>query len=260
MEFTEKYKPLFRLHLLHNFHLANGEEAYNHTKLPNTFSSYSFKEFAKILPTKKTAKHLKNYKILIQETSTGIIAFIKADDSSKSFIEIDKLELEFLLYIKDPLFEKYTKLKSNKKQLYHFKYKKRVRKKKIDRLVQAKASPIEDFAVPFDSDENSEYQILIKNMEASQRVSLFGIISLDVDKMLRRNKVPKKEKQFKIVFESKELTWVYFNSEDKEVFRTNKKLPFIKNGTIKVMDNSANFYRMALPNDLVELDEAKIYV
>ena len=62
MGFTEEYKPLFQLHLLHNFHLASGGTAYDHTKLPDAFSNHHVKEYATIIPkgtsdcTKKEAE------------------------------------------------------------------------------------------------------------------------------------------------------------------------------------------------------------
>lgn len=260
MGFTGEYKPLFQLHLLHNFHLANGVIAYDHTKIPNAFSNYDVKEYVAIIPTEKTAKTLRNYKILMQETATGIIAHIKVNELSEPFIALEELELKFLMYCKDPLFQKYTKFYKIK-DLYHFEHKVGAGKHRLDPLFKENASLLREFRVPFDLDENSEYQQLIKEISQEQRVSLMGIVSIDVRRLLNnKGIVPNKKKQFKIVFQSRALTWVYVNSQDQEVFRTNKKLPFIKNGTIKVMDNNANFYRMASPKDIVQYGEAKIYV
>lgn len=260
MGFTEEYKPLFQLHLLHNFHLASGGTAYDHTKLPDAFSNHHVKEYATIIPTQKTVKSLQNYKILIQNTVTGIIAYVKVNELSEPFIALEDLNLEFLVYCKDPLFQKYTKFYQTN-NVYHFRYGIGAGKNKIDKIGQEKASLLREFAVPFAADENSEYQQLIKDIPLQQRVSLMGVVNLDVRKLLsNKGKVLYKETQFKIVFESRALTWVYVDSQDQEVFRTSKKLPFVKNGTIKVMDDNANFYRMASPKDIVKFGEVKIYV
>ncbi|MEW7277033.1 hypothetical protein ABW636_00380 [Aquimarina sp. 2201CG1-2-11] len=260
MSFSIIYKPLFELHIFHNYFLGLGEEEYDHTQKPDVFDTYNAQDFVVIVPKAQTQKILRNHKISIKPTSTGLMGFISVDENAEPVINSEGLNLEFLIYIKDSLFEKYTKLNTNNTQIFYFKSDKNAGKYRLDKLNAKNASPINDFSVPYDSDENSEYQQLLKDIAIKDRMSLFGIVSLDIEDLLSGQKVPNATKEFKIVFKSKKAFWVYLDEEDQEVYRTSEKLPLIKKGTIEVIDDDSVIYRMATPRDMDLAGEARIYV
>lgn len=260
MSFYTNYQPLFELHLLHNYFLGLGDESYDHTQLPTVFNTYNFQDFARVVPTQKTAKVLKSHKMLIQTTTTGITCLVAADESSKPFINSTNEELEFLVYIKDALFEKYTNINTENKSIYHF-TSDASSDKTIDDLSKTNASSISNFAIAFSTDENSDYQKLLQEITVKERVALFGIVKISMNDLLETNgEIPTNAISYKIVFDSRTAVWVYLDSQDNEVYRTDQAFPFTKKGTIKIIDEQANVYRMASPSDALQANEAIIYV
>jgi len=254
------YIPFFKLHLMHNYFLGIGEENYDHRNVPDVFNSYDFQDFIKITPTEKTLKILKNHRIVTQVTSTGIIGLISVDDNLKPFIATTGVELQFMLHIKDPLFEKYTDIDATDNPIYDFQSKEDSGDRTLNILGTRIGFPISNFKIDYDVEKDSEYQQFLQTIGAKERVSLFGIVTISIDDLLGGDgKVYDNIKEYKIVFASKTSVWVYLDSEDNEVLRSNRELPFVRKGKISIEEGS-DIYRMASPNDILENGEAKIYV
>ena len=271
MSNTISYKSIFNLNIMHHYFLDNGELAFINTKAPEVFSGHNVNNYLHLTPSMATEKRLTSNQLFFKTTTSGATCLV----STKSYtdltpkVDLSNATLDFLMYVKDPLFGKYTEHSGGIKDIYYFSNHTdgiaSLINNKINDL-SATAAALNDYKVIEESTQNkdSKYEKIMATLTPKEQVGLFGIVSVKLSTLLNAAKVPTSPKEFKIVFQNKKTNWVYVDKDGTEKERS-KQYPFVKRGKIKIIKNGTTDteikYRMATPSDQpMSATETKIYI
>lgn len=253
MSFTTTYKLLFRLNLYHHYFLDDGSIAFdsNPTLKEEQLNKYNFGDFCEIKPSEETEELLKGQKLVFKFTNNGFNLYVKAEETApnsgsyRPFIMLPQnTVLNFLIYVKDSLFENYSTVNSKPLIPYYFSNKKPASEgvsfKYID--LETTTLPIEDFTI-----NQSSYDSISKIISEKEKIGLFGIISLE---MASDNTVPfdgnarnilnvngtikANPKTFKLQIKNRSTIWNYRNASNNTLLHSTDptELPLSKNGII----------------------------
>lgn len=129
MSYSQIYRTLFELQVLHEYYLNSGPDPFrgmDSLQQKQMFKNYAYNGFLQILPTAQTRKMMDNHKLLLRSNQRGLqlVAQVQptaTGTNAKPFISLaDDLELHFLVKINDPAFEIYTDLTLVKNELFYF--------------------------------------------------------------------------------------------------------------------------------------------
>ncbi len=253
MNYNINYQELFSLNLFHHYFLDVGDSSYDDTVSPVPFSKEKVTQYLSIEPSQATQKMIRGYRLVLKSHNLGISCLLQAVDN-KPRIDLSGSKLEFLIRIKDPLFEKYTELNNDVAGLYFFPFDSGRTETQIKKLNET-AAALQDYKIPY---SDGAYETAIANLKGSETKGLFGLVSVKPKEMLMpvmvdsvtEYHIPASPEQFKVVFKSRETVWRYRLQDDSVDFET-KALPFVKNGSITPVDGDDNEkqYPMASPSD-----------
>ncbi len=248
MSFSITYHPLCSFQCYHNYFLDDGETAFDDPLFPDLkeeqIAKYNIDSFIKIVPTQETAKILQGQKIVFRKTNTGFAIFIYAVDTAtpgkfSPFIKLDQdQQLQFLIYITDPLFENYSTIGANPTLPYYFSNNRLFSEANDFPLIASEGEtqePIASYQITEDSYEHISEEFSFKEKEQLFGVISLNIKSLDPTKSLLDNNgdtlVP--PPQFKIQFKNRETFWQYLDAKDGSfLHKTPTAKPLVKNGVI----------------------------
>lgn len=129
MSYSQTYRTLFELQVLHEYYLNNGPDAFRGMDPQQQrlmFKNYAFNGFLQVIPTAQTRKVMENQKLLLNAGKRGLEVIALVEETvpgtpAKPFIPLsDDVELHFLVKINDPSFEIYTDLTLVKNELFFF--------------------------------------------------------------------------------------------------------------------------------------------
>lgn len=129
MSYSQTYRTLFELQVLHEYYLNNGPDLFRSMSPQQQqlmFKNYAFNGFLQVIPTAQTRKVMENQKLLLRAGNRGLEVIALVEETApgipaKPFIPLaDDVELHFLVKINDPAFEIYTDLTLVKKELFFF--------------------------------------------------------------------------------------------------------------------------------------------
>lgn len=260
------YKPLCYINLYHNYFLNDGLTPFDDspTLKEEQLGKYTFSDFARIVPSKKTEQFLKNQKILFKTSTTGFTLLVQAVEAAGNnkynpFIEISENEnLQFLIYITDTIFENYSTVNPIPEIPYYFSNQKpNTETSGWNFMMTENQTPkdIESYTI----NENT-YQALFDNITNEERKKLFGIISLNTNsnngsKNLldsRRRLKNTNINRFKIQLANRKTFWQYLDAKDGNfIHKSPTQLPLVKNGIINYTFDTTARRPAAQPNRLV---------
>jgi len=263
MSNTITYKPLFDLNILHHYFLDNGATIFVNTTTPEVFSGHNVKNYLHVSPSLATEKLLKENKMLFKATTSGVSCLI----ATKSFTDLTpsrdlkNVILNFLIYVKDPLFGNYTKHSGEVNDVYYFANHSNNAITELNTL--GKLNELSDVATPLDSykvayartkSNDSTYEKLMASLSPEEQRGLFGVVSIELEDLLSSDKVPEAVNELKIVFKNRKTTWVYVNKTEEE--HRVLEQPFVKKGKITITKGAKN-YPMGTPSDQLVFPEDK---
>lgn len=253
MSFINTYKQLLNFNLYHHYFLDDGSTPFDDNNLlkADQLKKYDLFDFISISPSKRTQGLLNGQKIRQRLHSSGFSLYVKAEETApnsgdyRPFVALEQnTTLDFLIYVKDPLFENYSTVSaspplpflfSNRKPLSHvgtFSY--------ID--LESTTNSIEDFFISEDT-----YDELKPRFHASELVGLFGIISFEmqgdntfpIDGNSRNVIEPNGNllgvsRTYKIQIINRSTIWNYRNHIDGSLIHSSDptELPLVKNGIV----------------------------
>lgn len=229
MTFSTKYKPLFKVDILHSYFLNNGLDVFaamtNSEKLKQ-LDSYEISSYLKILPTAKTQQKINGHNLVFKNTNNGFTlwSIVTGTNDNIPFISFDDdLSFTFLVQLKDSTFYNYTNLKlENAGKLYYFSNQKLATEPGSFPLIKKSGdnSSINQNFVLTQNSINAE----LGKLSTNEKDNLFAIIrifvkgknnSLSITTANGRIKNP--VKTFEIFFSNRKTIWRYFFSENQQV-------------------------------------------
>ncbi len=229
MTFSIKYKPLFKVDILHNYFLnlgLNEFAAMTDSEKSKQLDSYEISSFVNILPTPRTQQKINGHNLVFKITNNGFTVWSKVTGNNDNipFISLDdELSFTFLVQLKDSTFYNYTNLKlESAGKLYYFSNQKLTTEPSSFPLIKKSGdnSNINQNFVLTDNGANAE----LSKLSANEKDNLFAIIrifvkgknnSLSITNANDRIKNP--VKTFEILFNNRETIWRYFFSENQQV-------------------------------------------
>lgn len=253
MGFVTTYKKLFEVNLYHHYFLDNGVTAFddNPTLKSQQLEKFDFAEFLSIIPSEKTLRKLNGGRLALKSSNSGVSLFIKSEETAPNsnvyqpYIELTQnTQLNFLLYIDDPLFENYSIINAIPEIPYLFSNKRPASESPAFPYIDIESTilDIEDFGM-----SQTTYDTFALDLSDQERQGLFGIISLEMagddttifDGNSRNILTPSGEIQnttptFKIQFKNRSTIWNYRHSIDGSLLHTSDptELPLVKNGIV----------------------------
>ncbi|SRX54956.1 hypothetical protein [Aequorivita sp. CIP111184] len=241
------------MNLYHHYFLDDGSVAFDANPIlkEEQLNKYNFEDFCEIIPSEETKEIFKGNKLVFKTIPTGFIICAKAEETApnsgtyKPFVSLSQTSVfNFLIYMKDSLFENYSTVNSKPFIPYFFSNKKPVSEgasfKYID--LETTTLPIDNFTIQQDS-----YDEIGKTLSKKEKIGLFGIISLE---MAGDNTVPfdgnarnilnvngtlqVNTKNFKLQIKNRSTIWNYRDASDSVLLHTTDpiELPLTKNGII----------------------------
>ncbi len=244
------YKDLFKITILHGYFLNSGNTAYNNLdsiikkKIAN---NYSFDQFITITPTAETATLLKNNKLIVQSKGDTMKVGVRvdSDDLTTTFIGISlDITLNFIIRIKDFLFENYTDIQLSKEQLFYFS---NVMPPLEDSNTFKNIALINDNTI---IDNNFKVTVentkaILNTLEENEKREVFGIISLKMKGKTKAlsildedndNAIISPTPNFKIHFNNRKTIWKYVKANSTFNVSTLSTKPLVKNGFIEILE------------------------
>ncbi|WGF91824.1 hypothetical protein [Aequorivita marisscotiae] len=253
MSFRTTYKVLFKLNVYHHYFLDNGATAFdsNLGLKEHQLTKYNFEDFCQIIPSEKTQEIFNGNRIVFKTFPAGFTIYIQADETTpnsgtyKPYVNLPQTTIfNFLIYVKDSLFENYSTVNSKPPIPYFFSNKKPdtegVSFKYID--LETTTLPISDFTI-----NQASYTEISKTLSEKEKLGLLGIISLEIsgddtipfDGNARNilnvsGTIPANPKTFKIQFKNRKTIWNYRNAVNSNLLHSTDptELPLAKNGII----------------------------
>lgn len=253
MSFTTTYRVLFTINVYHHYFLDDGNIVFdsNSSIKEKQISNYNFGEFCQIVPSEETEELLKGNRLVFKITPTGFTLYAKAEETApnsgsyRPFIALPQnTVLNFLIYVKDSLFENYSTVVSKPLIPFYFSNKKPASEgvsfKYID--LETTTLPVEDFKIT-----QTSYIEIAKILSEKEKIGLFGIISMEMAgdntvpfdgnarNILNANgTIPASPKQFKLQIKNRSTIWNYRNAADSTLLHSTDptELPLVKNGII----------------------------
>ncbi len=229
MTFSIKYKPLFKVDILHNYFLNLGLDEYaamTDSEKSKQLDSYEISSFVNIIPTPKTQQKINGHNLVFKTTNNGFTVWSKVTGNNDNipFISLDdELSFTFLVQLKDSTFYNYTNLKlESAGKLYYFSNQKLATEPGSFPLIKKSGDNI-SINQNFVLTENGANEELSK-LSAYEKDNLFAIIrifvkgknnSLSITNASNRIKNP--VKTFEIFFSNRKTIWRYFFSENQQV-------------------------------------------
>src|SRR5690606_4158803 len=233
MSFTTTYKLLFRLNLYHHYFLDDGNIAFddNLTLKEEQLNKYNFEDFCEMIPSEETQEVFKGNKLVFKTTPSGFTIYVKAEETApnsgtyKPYVSLPQTTVfNFLIYVKDSLFENYSTVNPKPLIPFYFSNKKPVSEgvsfKYID--LETTTLPIENFTI-----NQTSYDEIGKSLSENEKIGLFAIISLEMAgdntvpfdgnarNILNVNgTIPANPKVFKLQIKNRSTIWNYRNASD----------------------------------------------
>jgi hypothetical protein len=240
------YKDLFKVTILHGYFLNSGNVAYDNLdsatkkKLAN---NYTFDQFITITPTIETAALLKNNKLIAQSKGETMKVGVRvnSDDPTATFTGISlDLTLNFIIRIKDFLFENYTDIQISKDQLFYFSNVMpplpNINFKNIA-LLNENTMIDDDFKVTL-----ANTKAIVNTLEEDEKRAIFGILSLkmrssntDLNILNLDKTIKASTPHFKIHFNNRKTIWKYIKTNTSFNVSTLTTKPLVKNGFIEIL-------------------------
>ncbi|GHC57956.1 hypothetical protein [Ulvibacter litoralis] len=249
MSFNITYKPLCHVNAYHHYFLDDGTTAFDDLGEPTLkeeqLEKYNLNSFLKIVPSLKTQRMLAGQKIRFKETNTGFSLWIASEETVTPNLFEPKIELsqsetlQFLLYIKDSLFENYSTVVATPSTPFYFSNKKPDTEPVSFSEINLEETIPHTLISNFTSTE-ATYVKLSEELSATETQNLFGIISLQVEadtpsKSLLdgSGQLPATPPTFKIQIKNRETFWQYLDQKDGSfIHKSPTELPLVKNGIV----------------------------
>lgn len=253
MSFTTTYRVLFNLNIYHHYFLDNGSTVFdsNLGLKEKQLDNYNFEDFCQLIPSEETQEIFKGNKIVFKTLPAGFTIYAKAEETApnsgtyKPFVNLSQTTVfNFLIYVKDSLFENYSTVNSKPSIPYFFSNTKPVSEgvsfKYID--LEATTLPVENFTI-----NQTSYSEISKSLSEKEKIGLFSIISLQMSgddtipfdgrarNILNVNgTIPASPKILKIQIKNRKTIWNYRSAVNSSLLHstTPTKLPLTKNGII----------------------------
>ena len=286
MAFNSTYKTLFELKFRHRYFLDEGKKKFkenlNKDWMKTNLRAFNVSDFLSITPTQKTQRLLKNWrgKYLLNSDNLSVLLRVDNSNSNAPFIEFsDELVLDFLISLKDPYFENYTKITIDRTKLMMIS-----NQEPSPAVVEEEEEDIEEGEFEESFEENTVYTVQYsplsdygniasedidvdfdQDIEKRELVGKIGLIRIhlqgDEDELtltdgtglLFPNSVPKET----LLFKNRKTCWKYIDAQDgSPIFDTGTDqqdlLPHTKYGYIKV-EHGGNEYPNPTPNQIINV-------
>tara|TARA_R100001230_G_C5640003_1_gene146297 strand:+ start:57 stop:932 length:876 start_codon:yes stop_codon:yes gene_type:complete len=253
MSFTATYKILFGMNLYHHYFLDDGSIAFdaNATLKEAQLNKYNFGDFCEIIPSEETQEIFKGSKLVFKTTPSGFTIYAKAEETApnsgtyRPFVNLPQTTVfNFLIYVKDPLFENYSTVNPKPAIPYYFSNKKPVSEGVSFNYLDLETTtlPVENFTI-----NQTSYGEMAKNLSTKEKIGLFGIISLEMAgddtvpfdgnarNILNANgTIPAFPKTFKLQLKNRSTIWNYRDASTNTLLHSTDPttLPLAKNGII----------------------------
>ena len=245
MSFTITYKTLFELTVLHSYFLNSGIEEFTgmtDERKEKMLKNYEYKNFLEIVPSLETAKIIKNKHLVFNTSKNSLKIGVKValDDENVTFSNISlDLTLNFIVRIKDYLFENYSDITPTTKQLFYIS-----NTKPVDEPVSFKYIPLSTEATFIDNDykisELSTTKIL-ESFEPNEINGIFGIISLkmqgdnsNLNILTPLQEISTPTPSFKVHFNNRKTFWKYTKTNSAFEVETTLEKPLTQNGFVEI--------------------------
>ena len=241
------------MNLYHNYFLDDGNVAFdtNAVLKETQLNKYTFEDFCEIIPSEETQEIFKGNKLVFKTIPSGFNIYVKAEETApntgtyKPFVNLPQTTVfNFLIYVKDSLFENYSTVNSKPLIPYFFSNKKPISEgisfKYID--LETTTLPIENFSI-----NQTSYAEIGKSLSEKEKIGLFGIISLEMagdntvpfDGNARNilnasGTIPASSKIFKLQLKNRSTIWNYRDASNNTLLHSTDptELPLAKNGII----------------------------
>lgn len=243
------YKDLFKVTILHSYFLNSGNVSYDNldsaTK-KKLVSNYSFEQFITIIPTIETATLLKNNKLIVQSKADTMKVGVRvdSDDLTATFTGISlDLTLNFIIQIKDFLFENYTDIQLSKDRIFYFS---NVMPPLNDSL-NFKNIPLINESTIIDDNfkiNTDNTAAIFETLEENEKRNVLGILSLKMKGKTSAlnildenndNSIIVPTPNFKIHFNNRKTIWKYVKTNTSFNVSTITAKPLVKNGFVEIL-------------------------
>ena len=247
MSYSQTYRTLFELHVLHEYYLNSGPDPFrdmNPEQQQLMFKNYAFNGFLRVIPTTQTRQVLNNQKLMVRSDQRGlqIVANIESTapgNPANPLIPLaDDLELHFLVKIGDPAFEIYTDLTLVKNELFWFS---NIQPPGIVNFPYIPTSSAPEFisdGYRLDLAKSQEVAALL-GITREEQIGLLGIITLrmhgDEDNITDgSDKVPATPVRFELEFANRSTIWKYYFQNSDYYAETTSPKPLTRNGYVEI--------------------------
>ncbi|VXB30428.1 conserved hypothetical protein [Flavobacterium sp. 9AF] len=245
MSFTITYKTLCEITVLHSYFLNNGTDEFSSmtdAQKAKMLKNYKYKNYLEIIPSQATAKLLKNNHLVFIPLPNSIKIGVKVDPNNENAtfanIALDTT-LDFIIRIKDYLFENYTAITATSQQLFYIS-----NAKPVDEPVSFKYIPLASEAV-FIADDYKVTEVskakILASFEANEKTGIFGVVSLKMqaDNSNLNLLSPLQEiiiptPTFKIHFDNRKTFWKYIKTNSSFEVETTVEKPLTQNGFVEI--------------------------
>lgn len=253
MSFTATYKILFGMNLHHHYFLDDGSIAFdtNASLKEAQLNKYNYGDFCEIIPSEETQEIFKGNKLVFKTLPSGFNMYAKAEETApnsgtyKPFVNLPQTTVfNFLIYVKDSLFENYSTVNSKPLIPYYLSNKKPASEGVSFNYIDLETTtlPIENFNI-----NQTSYDEIGKTLSKKEKIGLFGIISLEMAgdntipfdgnprNILNANgTIPASPKTFKLQLKNRSTIWNYRDASSNTLLHSTDPttLPLTKNGII----------------------------
>ncbi|WP_130733211.1 hypothetical protein [Flavobacterium sp. J27] len=245
MSFSITYKTLCEITVLHSYFLNSGIEEFSgmtDVKKGKMLKNYKYKNFLEIIPSEATAKLLRNNHLVFIPLHNSIKIGVKAhpDNEDVTFASISlDTTLDFIIRIKDYLFENYTAISPTSQQLFYIS-----NIKPVDEPVSFKYIPLASEAVFI----NDDYKVsdvstakILDSFGTNEKTGIFGVVSLkmqadnsNLNLLSPLQEIISPTPTFKIHFDNRKTFWKYSKTNSTFEVETTLEKPLTQNGFVEI--------------------------
>ncbi|WP_300664021.1 hypothetical protein [Fluviicola sp.] len=248
MSYSQTYRTLFELQVLHEYYLNSGPDPFrgmDPQQQQLMFKNYAFNGFLQVTPTAQTRKVMENQKLLLNAGKRGLEVIALVEETApgtpaKPFIPLsDNVELHFLVKINDPAFEIYTDLTLVKNEFFFFSNIQPPGETNFPYLPTAQ----EQVDSPTYISDSYRLTPLAKSQEVADmlnisredRIGLLGVVVLRMHGATHSitdndGKVPASPTSFVMEFANRSTIWKYYFQNSDYYAETTSPKPLTRNG------------------------------
>lgn len=229
MSFNIKYKPLFKVNILHQYYLNKGEITYaamSEVEKEKQLAGYNFSDFFTVQATEETLQKMKGHNMVFKATNSSIVVYARvslADDNSPFVAINDLLELSFLLKLNTSTFFHLCNFEIESFAKLFFFSNQRLSSEATNFPLIKRAGTAGTVTANYTL-TNASALVQYENLSHEEKKNLFGIVrihmkgkSANLNVLTAQHKMKSPHQEFELNFENRKTFWRYIFNTKQEV-------------------------------------------